>query len=89
VGSNRAVIAATTTSIRGEIARDTWGLTEPEAGVLELLAQGHTNDEIAAALDSAPGMVENHVRGMLRKANATNRTMLVYRFWTLETDGIP
>jgi len=79
----------TTASIRGELAGDAWGLSEAEASVLELLAQGHADEEIAAALGLGAAIVGDHVRAMLRKANATNRTMLVYRFWTLETAGVP
>ena len=85
----RTVIAATAPSIRGELASETWGLTAAEANVLELLAQGHTNDEIATALGLSEARVDAQLGTMLRKANAANRTMLVYRFWTLETDGVP
>jgi len=83
------VIAATAPSVRGELASDTWRLTDGEASVIELLAQGHTNEEIATALGLAVEIVDQHVGAMLRKANAANRTMLVYRFWTLEADGLP
>ena len=83
--SNRERVA-TMPSIRSEFARDTWGLTETEASVVELLVQGQTNEEIATALGLTA--VDDHVVALLRKANATNRTMLVYRFWTLETDGV-
>ena len=86
---NRAPVAATAQSIRGELASDTWGLTAAEASVLELLAQGHATEEIATALGVTTGSVDERIGAMLRKANATNRTMLVYRFWTLETGGVP
>ena len=85
--SGRSPIS-TTASIRGELASDAWGLSDAEANVLELLAQGHGNGEIASALGLGAAIVADHVRAMLRKASATNRTMLAYRFWTLETDGV-
>jgi DNA-binding CsgD family transcriptional regulator len=87
--SARERVAATTPSIRSELACDTWGLTTEEARVLELLVQGHTDAEIATAIGVGEQTVDEHVGAMLAKANATNRTMLVYRFWTLETDGVP
>ena len=51
--------------------------------MLELVARGRTNKEIACALDIEEGTVEAHVGVIFRKACATNRAMLVYRFWTL------
>jgi DNA-binding CsgD family transcriptional regulator len=74
-------------SLRSEFARDAWGLTGAEMRVLELLVKGHTNKEIAEAVGVVEGTVEAHVGAILKKASASNRTMLVYRYWTLETDG--
>ncbi len=71
-------------SIRSEWAQEVWGLTTDQTRVLELVVQGHANKEIATALAIDEGSVEEHVDVLLRRATATNRTMLVYRFWTLE-----
>ena len=64
-------------------ARAAWGLTIAQTRVLELVAVGRTNKDIACALDIEEGTVEAHVGVIFRKAGATNRAMLVYRFWTL------
>ena len=49
-------------------------LTEREADVLSLLAQGHTNKEIAHALHIAEDTVKSHVRHILAKLGAQSRT---------------
>ncbi|KAB2867462.1 MAG: response regulator transcription factor [Anaerolineae bacterium] len=48
-------------------------LTERELEVLHLLAQGHNNAEIAAALVLSDKTVRNHISGILDKLNVTNR----------------
>ena len=49
-------------------------LSEREKEVLVLLAQGHSNREIAGALVLAEGTVKNHVSNILSKLQAENRT---------------
>jgi DNA-binding NarL/FixJ family response regulator len=49
------------------------GLTPREAEILGLLAQGHTDREIAAALTISQRTVNVHVAHILRKLNASNR----------------
>jgi len=59
-----------------------WGaLTPTETQVANLVADGHTDKEIASQLQMAPKTVENHVRQLLRKADVENRTKfaLIYR----------
>jgi DNA-binding NarL/FixJ family response regulator len=49
-------------------------LSEREREVLVLLAQGHSNREIAGQLVLAEGTVKNHVSNILGKLQAENRT---------------
>lgn len=49
-------------------------LSEREHEVLVLLAQGHSNREIAGRLVIAEGTVKNHVSNILGKLQAENRT---------------
>ena len=48
-------------------------LTQRELAVLELLAEGHTNREIAAALYISPSTAGVHVSNILRKLGANRR----------------
>ena len=51
-------------------------LTEREAAVLELLAKGQSNRQIAVALHLAEGTVKNHVSRIMQKLHANTRTEL-------------
>ena len=61
--------------VPGRLAR--FGITAREAEVLELVAAGLANKEIAARLHLSHRTVEKHVESLLRKTWATSRTMLV------------
>lgn len=50
------------------------GLSAREAQVLRMVAEGRTNQEIAAALFRSVNTVANHVRNILAKVGAANRT---------------
>lgn len=50
------------------------GLTDREREVLHLMAEGHTDGEIAARLCISVFTAQNHVKSILRKLNARNRT---------------
>jgi DNA-binding CsgD family transcriptional regulator len=62
-------------------AREVGKLTPRQLEVLELVARGKTNKEIAAALGRSEGTVEVHVTNLLRKYGASNRAGLVALFW--------
>jgi DNA-binding NarL/FixJ family response regulator len=49
------------------------GLTPRQVEVLELIASGATNAEIAAALVIAPKTVDHHVSAVLAKLGVTSR----------------
>ena len=53
------------------------GITEREADVLRLVAQGLSNRQIAAQLHVSHRTVEKHVEALLRKSAAQSRTQLV------------
>ncbi len=52
-------------------------LTERERNVLDLLAEGASNREIATRLYLAEGTVKNHVSSIMAKLHAANRTQAV------------
>ena len=52
-------------------------LTPREREVLELLAEGMTNDGAAAALSISPETVQTHVRKAMAKLDADTRTEAV------------
>lgn len=49
-------------------------LSEREREILALIAEGHTDAEIAHALTISVYTVQNHVKSILRKLEARNRT---------------
>ena len=49
-------------------------LSDLERQVLHLIAEGHTDAEIASALCISVYTAQNHVKSILRKLNARNRT---------------
>jgi DNA-binding NarL/FixJ family response regulator len=50
------------------------GLTRREAQVLQMIAAGKSNQQIAASIFRSPNTVANHVRSILTKLGAANRT---------------
>ena len=63
------------------------GLTERELDVLELITQGHTNDEIAKRLFLSINSVKSYIRTSYRKMGVTSRTNAV--LWGLEHGFVP
>ena len=55
-------------------------LSAREREVMELVAQGMTNVEVAESLTISPVTVRNHVSSILTKLQVTNRTQAVIRF---------
>jgi DNA-binding NarL/FixJ family response regulator/signal transduction histidine kinase len=74
--SLRLATMATTHSVIGAdgVSGSTFGLNGRELEVLQLLAQGSRNKEIAAALFLAPKTVEFHLSNIFTKMQVTNRT---------------
>jgi DNA-binding NarL/FixJ family response regulator len=55
-------------------------LTEREESVLNLLAEGRSNHEIAKALRMSPNTVKFHLRNLYSKLGVTNRTQAAAHF---------
>jgi DNA-binding CsgD family transcriptional regulator len=55
-------------------------LTARESEVLQAIAHGRTNAQIAAALFVTEGTIKSHVKHILRKLGAGNRTEAVAKF---------
>lgn len=56
-------------------------LTGRERAIVELVAEGMDNREIAAALFLSEGTVRNHISSILQKLNLKNRTQLVVAYY--------
>ena len=54
-------------------------LTARETEILQLLAQGRTNPQIAGKLVVSPGTVKNHVRHIIAKLEVSDRTQAAVR----------
>ena len=61
----------------------TGGLSERELGILELIALGHTNAEIADELYISLSTVKTHLAALMRKLGARNRVEIA--MWAYET----
>lgn len=71
----------------GEDADPLAVLTRTERLVAELVADGRTNAEIAAALVLAEGTVKNHVSALLRKLGQRDRTGLALVLYKTLREG--
>lgn len=58
-------------------AKERFQLTEREQNVVELLARGWTNKEIAAELHITEPTVKAHIRNIMEKTKCTTRTAIV------------
>jgi DNA-binding NarL/FixJ family response regulator len=59
---------------RAKTVAERFGLTKSQARVLELLAEGKTNREIAGLLDVTEGTVKIHVSAIFKAMNVSNRS---------------
>jgi DNA-binding CsgD family transcriptional regulator len=60
-------------------AQATLGISGRELEVLELLAAGHSNKEIARRLDVSPNTVKTHVTKLFSKLESRRRTEAIQR----------
>ena len=68
-------------NLNAEHARDRFNLTNREQAVVEHLAKGWTNKEIANALEITEQTVKEHIKHIMRKTNSSTRTgILVHMF---------
>jgi DNA-binding CsgD family transcriptional regulator len=69
---------------RNEQALRYLGISGRECEVLELLADGHSNKEIARLLGISPNTVKTHVASVFGKLEATRRTQAISKARALE-----
>ena len=62
------------TSGRRVLRANPWRLTPREKEVLEFLAAGKSNAQIAASLNISPSTVKSHVSSIYAKLDVSNRT---------------
>ncbi len=67
-----------------ERAQTSLGITERERQVLQLLADGRSNKEIAAQLELSPNTVKTHVARLFEKLQVARRTEAILRARELE-----
>jgi len=60
-------------------AQETLGVSEREREVLELLAAGRSNKEIARTLDVSPNTIKTHVARLFEKLEVKRRTQAIQR----------
>jgi DNA-binding CsgD family transcriptional regulator len=75
----RVELEATGERARKRTVETLGDLTPQEAQISRLVAQGHTNREIASQLFVSPSTVEYHLRKVFRKLNVASRTQLANR----------
>lgn len=56
-------------------------LSEREQRIVELVAQGYDNKEIARTIYISEGTVRNHISSILAKLALKNRTQIAVRYW--------
>lgn len=61
--------------------RAQYGLTAAEQQIMERIAEGMSNKEIAAALFLSEGTVKNYISDILSKLGLRDRTQLAIHYW--------
>jgi len=64
---------------RNEAARKSLGLTDREFEVLERLAAGDANKEIARTLDVSPNTIKTHIANLFQKLEVERRTQAIQK----------
>lgn len=64
---------------RNEAARRSLGLTDREFQVLERLAAGDANKEIARTLDVSPNTIKTHIASLFQKLEVERRTQAIQK----------
>jgi DNA-binding CsgD family transcriptional regulator len=64
---------------RNDAALKSLGLTDRELRVLERLAAGDANKEIARALDISPNTVKTHIANLFQKLEVSRRTQAIQK----------
>ncbi len=75
------------TFVPNDRAQSSLGITDREREVLQLLANGRSNKEIAAQLELSPNTVKTHVARLFEKLQVARRTEAVLR--ARELDLVP
>jgi DNA-binding NarL/FixJ family response regulator len=65
--------------VRNDAAVRALGLTDRECQILELLASGQANKEIARALDVSPNTVKTHIANLFQKLEVERRTQAIQK----------
>ena len=63
------------------LVQQKWELTERQLQVLELLAQGRSNSDIATTLEISERTVEVHVTAILVRMRCRSRAELIVLVW--------
>lgn len=79
VGTRLTPRAAPVSFVRNEAALKSLGVTDRELAVLELLAAGDANKEIARKLDISPNTVKTHISSLFAKLEVQRRTQAIQK----------
>lgn len=79
VGTRLTPRVAPSEFLRNDAALKSLGVTERELAVLELLAAGDANKEIARKLDISPNTVKTHISSLFAKLEVQRRTQAIQK----------
>jgi DNA-binding CsgD family transcriptional regulator len=84
VGGRLTRRASSAPGARNLRAIDSLGITEREIEVLELLAHGHSNNEIGERLFISPNTVKTHLAHLYEKLEVSRRTQAIQKARALQ-----